>query len=220
MAYSDVGIANIALIRIGAKRISSLTEDSESAIVVNAVWQYIRDEVLSARDWHFAKVRVALAKNVTTPAYNFDYAYTIPSDFLRLCRQDRMDASVFPSGLYSEEFFTGQLYLNNVYYQYKIETISDGTICLFSDYDNTDDSLFITYIKRITDSTKFSPAFVNCFANRLGAEIATSITESRAKFQDMMNMYESSLKKAESQNMSLDYQDETGNDNWEMSGRD
>lgn len=220
MAYSDVGIANIALIRIGAKRISALTENSEQAIVINSVWQYIRDEVLSVRDWHFAKVRVALAQNATTPEYNFDFAYTMPADFLRLCRQDRTDASVFTSGIYSEDFFTGQLYLNNIYYPYKIETISDGTICLFTDYDNTDDSLFITYIKRITDATKFSPAFVNCFSNRLAAEIATTITESRAKFQDMMNMYESSLKKAESQNMSLDYQNETGNDDWEMSGRD
>ena len=50
MAYSDVGIANLALIRVGAKRITALTEDSEQAIVANAVWQYIRDEVLAAKD--------------------------------------------------------------------------------------------------------------------------------------------------------------------------
>jgi len=219
MAYSDVGIANLALIRVGAKRITALTEDSEQAIVANAVWQYIRDEVLAAKDWKFAKVRVALAKNVTVPVYQFGYTYTLPTDFLRLCKQDRTDASVFQSGLYSEDSATGQIYLNDSFYQYKIETIADGTLCLLTDYDNTSNDIYITYIRRITDSTKFSPAFINAFACRLGAEIATALTESRAKYQDMMNMYESALKNAERLNMSLDYQEETGSNEWSDAGR-
>jgi hypothetical protein len=215
MAYSQVGIANLALIRAGTKTITALTEN----IVVNAVWQYIRDEVLAAKDWKFAKTRVALAKNATAPVYQFDYAYTLPTDFLRLCRQDASDASVFPSGLYSEDQMTGQIYINSYYYPYKIEAISDGTLCLLSDYDNTDNDIYITYIQKITDVTKFSPAFINALANRLGAEIAISITESSNKFADLMNLYKETLKTAEALNSSSDFQDETGSDSWDLAGR-
>jgi len=219
MAYSQVGIVNLALIKIGSKRITAMSENSEPAIVANAIWQYIRDEVLEAKDWRFAKLRVALAQNATTPAYGYDYAYTLPTDFIRLCRQDKTDVSVFPSGLYSEDESTGQIYLNEYYYSYKIETISDGTLCLLSDYDNTDNDLYITYIKKVTDVNKFSPSFVSALAFRLAAEMSLAITESRAKYQDMMNLYESTLKRAEAHNMSLDYQEETGSDSWESAGR-
>lgn len=219
MSYSQVGIVNLACIRTGVKRISAITENSEPAIVANAVWQYIRDEVLAAKDWKFAKTRVALAQNATTPEYQFDYAYTLPTDFLRLCMQDKSDVSVFPSGLYSQDT-TGQIYLNDFYYPYKIEALADGTLCLLTNYDNTSDSLYITYIRRITDVTKFSPAFVNCLANRLAAELSIAITESRSKFSDMMNLYEATLKRAEAHNMSLDYQDETGDSSWVDAGRE
>jgi len=219
MAYSQVGIVNLSLIKIGAKRITAMTEDSESAIVANTIWQYIRDEVLAAKDWRFAKTRVALAKNATAPAYAFDYAYTLPADFLRIARQDKSDASVFPSGLYSEDSTTGMIYLNDSYYPYKIEAISDGTLCLLSNYDNTSDDIFITYIQKVTDDNKYSPDFVSALSFRLAAEMATAITESRAKYQDMMNLYESSLKKAEQHTQSLDYNEETGDDDWSKVGR-
>jgi hypothetical protein len=219
MSYSQVGITNLALIKIGAKRITAMTEDSESAIVANAIWQYIRDEVLAAKDWRFAKTRVALAQNATSPAYMFDYAYTLPADFLRLARQDKSDASVFPSGLYSEDLITGMIYLNENYYPYKIEAISDGTLCLVSNYDNTDDDLFITYIQKVTDVNKYSPDFVSALSFRLAAEMATAITESRAKYQDMMNLYESSLKRAEQHTQSMDYIEETGANDWSEVGR-
>jgi hypothetical protein len=62
MAYTEVGVVNLALQRIGADRITSLTQDIAQAEAANAAWEYIRDEVLEAGDWNFAKRRTTLSK--------------------------------------------------------------------------------------------------------------------------------------------------------------
>ena len=87
MNYSPVGIANMALQRIGARgTIGSLTEDSPNAIKINIVWDMIFQEVLSERDWKFAKTRIQLQQNATRPVGGYRWAYPLPSDFLRLVR--------------------------------------------------------------------------------------------------------------------------------------
>jgi hypothetical protein len=63
MAYSILGIVNMALGRIGVKRITSWPDATTSqGIAANAVWEFIRDEVLESRDWRFAKTRSVLAQ--------------------------------------------------------------------------------------------------------------------------------------------------------------
>lgn len=93
MAYSELGIINLALGRIGVKAITAddwATPSSTQAVKVAAVWEYIRDEVLEAADWKFAKKRSRLALLEETPASDFNYAYRLPQDFLRL-------ASIYPN---------------------------------------------------------------------------------------------------------------------------
>ena len=58
MATYDYEIANLALVRIGAERITSLTDGSRNANEINAVFTLIRDEVLRSHPWNFA-IRVA-----------------------------------------------------------------------------------------------------------------------------------------------------------------
>ncbi len=106
MAYTIVGIINLALGRIAVKRITSLTENSNQAIVSNAVWEYVRDEVLEAKDWKFAIKRQALGRVAETPPSGYAYAYLMPDDFLRLALGTEDDPSIYPSG-----------------YPYKIETM-------------------------------------------------------------------------------------------------
>lgn len=204
MAYSIVGISNLALRRIGVKRIASLSEDSPQAIDVNACWEYIRDLVLEAKDWKFAKIRKKLAQSAITPEYGWAYAYGLPEGFLRLCREDEDDHPVYPPS-----------------YPYKIETLSDGNIYILSNYDNTDnDDFYITCIVRVTDPAKYSASFIDALAWRLGAELSIPRTEARLKFSDCMNVYEVALAKAEGLNQFFDYfEDEAGSDSWESAGR-
>ena len=220
MAYSQVGIINLAYSRIGVLRISSLTEDSEQRIAATTIWEYVRDLVLEAADWRFAKTRVELAVLVATPEYGYDYAYALPADFMRLCLQSENDPVVYPSGAYSSAWTSDGVTIRARQYGYIIEALADGTLCLFSDYDNTDDPLYCTYIRKETDPAKYTAHFISALAYRLAAELSLTRTESRPKFADMMTMYDSEITKAKGLNRSGDYlKDETGSDSWETAGR-
>jgi len=83
MATSNVQIANFALTMIDANSISSLTEETEEARKVNAVFEMTRDELLEEFPWPFAIKRASLALLATAPTYQYSYAYQIPTDCLR-----------------------------------------------------------------------------------------------------------------------------------------
>jgi hypothetical protein len=348
MAYTKVGIINLALGKLGVKRIT-LNDGTPQSDDANAIYDYILDEVLQARDWRFAKTRVVLEKSSVDPAYGYSYAYLMPENFLRLALGTPDDPSVYPLGAiptipptdptglilpaiskYSYKFetiqlpsglekvtngaFTGaatgwtlgtgwaygtnnvakvvgaantlsQLYgsmvsapvVDELYLlQFEIVALAGGSItpavgggngtpvsdigvqqqyiralsattgivftpsaagvtctidnvsllkvndalCLLTDYDDTDYALYITYIKRIIDPTKYNPAFVNALAFRLAAEMSIARTETYAKFDRLMQGYNVALKYADQMNASLDWiPNEFGSDDWESAGR-
>lgn len=203
MAYSDIGIINVGLGRIGQPKISSLSEDSTAAIQASVALEYVRDELLEAADWVFAKTRLVLSKNATVPVQGYDFAYTLPPDFLRLCRVRKDDPPVYPSQL-----------------SYVIESLPDGTLCLMTDHDNDLADIIIQYIRKEDNPARYTSAFSSAFSYRIGAELAFVIAESRPKFETMMSLYDTFLKKAIALNNSSDFlADETGNTDWEDAGR-
>ena len=135
---------------------------------------------------------------------------------------NKAEIILLPTEKYEEEYFIGESYVvKNVAYAYSIETLSDGTLCLMTDYDNTDYALYISYIKKVTDATKYSPLFIKALSYRLAAELALPRTESRSKAVDMMTMYEAALREADGHNASSEYVPfETGtSESWELAGR-
>lgn len=220
MAYSDVGIVNLALTRIGVKRIAALSGTDPTSLDCNAIWEYIRDEVLEARDWKFCKTRAGLAKSATSPLYTWEYAYTLPALFLRLARGTKNDPNFYPDTV------------DTITYPYVIEALPDGTPCLMTNYDNhrdageigvdddTDYNLYINYIKKETNPTRFSAQFINALAWRIALELAIMRTENKAKISFCEAKYREALVGADSLNQSLDSLDyETGDDSWETAGR-
>lgn len=53
------------------------------------VWDAIFQEVLSERDWKFAKTRQQLQLSPVTPLYSWLFAWALPTDFLRFVRPRR-----------------------------------------------------------------------------------------------------------------------------------
>ena len=87
MNYSQASISNLALGRIGARgQIVDINENSANAVKCLNVWDAVFAEVLSERDWKFAKTRVQLQLSPVTPLYTFRYAWALPQDFLRFVR--------------------------------------------------------------------------------------------------------------------------------------
>jgi hypothetical protein len=242
MNYSQVGIANVALQRIGARgTISSLTENSPNAIKVNTCWDYVFQEVMSERDWKFAKTRAQLQQNANHPVGGYLYAYALPADFLRLCKpreipEERRIANFAWVGSnpgWDQAF--GEQFDIPVWPRwvapYVTETVQDGTTGtyttnLLSNYPGLNMPyvnaipVTITYIRLITDFTQLLPGFVNCLTNRLAAELAIAITEDSKKAQGFMEMYQITLNSAQAQQECDDYlKDESGNFNWVEAGR-
>ena len=245
MNYSQAGISNLALGRIGARgQIVSVNDGTPNAVKVLAVWDAIFQEVLSERDWKFAKTRAQLQLSPITPLYTYRYAWALPSDLLRFVRPVRRPQrrgfawwwgwGPEGTGWYRREdppFWP-------VDTDYKVETLTSGWTSPLTDpptpypgpfpsgpyaitnYGGWRGPAMITYIQLIADYTKLMPGFVNCLANRLAMELAISVTEDKQKFEMMQSMYKESLNSSEAQNECLDYsEDEAGNYDWVEAGR-
>ena len=79
---SPLDICNSALIKLGARTITSLSQDIKEARLCNVRYPFVRDEVLENGNWNFATKRAELAQDVTAPVWGFEYSYQIPADCL------------------------------------------------------------------------------------------------------------------------------------------
>lgn len=78
---SQLTITNQALIRVGADRISSTSQDVRRAVLTSAVWSQCLDTVLRARKWNFARKRAVLAPTGDDPEHGYVYEYDLPNDY-------------------------------------------------------------------------------------------------------------------------------------------
>jgi hypothetical protein len=81
---SFVEITSNALRLLGDDPITSLSDDSERARLVNAIYEEVRDEVTRAAKWNCARARQVLASLAETPAFGWAYYHQLPSDCLRV----------------------------------------------------------------------------------------------------------------------------------------
>ena len=130
MNYSQTQLINLALNRIGARGvITSINDPSPNAVKALLVWDPVFQEVLSERDWKFAKTRVQLQLSPVTPLYTYRYAWALPADFLRFVRPTKRQQRYSFWGWGPE----GEGWYNNEdppfwpqRRDYKVETLTDG----------------------------------------------------------------------------------------------
>jgi len=160
---SKVGICNLALSTLGADRITALTENSENARRLTTVYDDILKDVLRAHPWNFAIARTTLGQLATTPAFDYDYEYQLPSDCLRVISASDGTNSIT---------------------DYKIE----GRKLL-----TNDTAVKIKYIISVTDPNQFTSQFIYVFCSRLAAEIAYAVTNNKSTAEQMFQLYLSRL---------------------------
>lgn len=152
---SEVEVANVALSRVGAARVTALTENSVEARAVNAVLTVLRDVELRAHVWNFAIKREQLAEDATAPTFGPSSAFTLPSDFIRLLPPDP------------------ELHSNDL--DWRIEGRKVLT------YDTA--PLDIRYVYRVTDPNIMDPLFRQAWALRVARAICEPLTQSNSKLQ-------------------------------------
>jgi hypothetical protein len=161
MATSEVSICNLALQKLGAARIVSLTENSRNAKSVNACYESQRDTELRKYLWNFAKKRASLAASSVAPISMYEAAYPVPSDFLRLIKPARLGLD-----WHLEQHEGGLAILSN-----------DGA------------PLEIRYLAKVTNPVLFDPAFVEMLACKIAWHVCEDITQSNTKKAALMEEY-------------------------------
>ena len=178
MAASDTAIVNLALQKLGtAMRITGLTEDHPLARSANVCYEMLRDRELRANVWGFAKKRTTLAADATAPAFDFSYAFPLPSDYLRLLSPN-------VSGVW------GTNARNDV--DWTIES-HQGVPAIMT---NDGSTLNVIYIARIVDPTQFDALFDEALAAKIAWHLAEEVTQSNSKKEAVFQEYKLAVNEA------------------------
>ena len=84
MAASETSIANMALGRIGSKRLNDIDADTTvEAILCRLHYEQARNELLQSHVWRFALARSVLSEDTNTPDFQWDHQFDLPVDYFR-----------------------------------------------------------------------------------------------------------------------------------------
>jgi hypothetical protein len=83
MSVTPVSICSNALLMLGDNPIASFNETGDRARLASNLWDSARDYVLRKHPWNCAIKRVILSPDVTAPAFDYAYQFTLPADWLR-----------------------------------------------------------------------------------------------------------------------------------------
>ena len=167
-------VVNVALRLIGGGRITSLTQDLPQAATANDIYSNLLDDLLRSHPWNFATKRVQLSQFATDPAFGFDNAFVLPSDWLRT-------VSVHPSD---------STYHNMTYREELVGTtkviVTSATDC------------YLRYVARITDVNLWSADFRRAMSTALARDLAVPVAGSRSLRDDYSKEARRDLNRAKS----------------------
>jgi hypothetical protein len=162
---SKIQICNMALSRLGASTITSLTDGTQEAKLCNTFFDTIADRVMMQGSWTSTLRRVTLAQTATTPTFGFTYTYQLPVDpkCLKVLNVD--------------ETYSGQV----------VYSIEDDKLL-------TDEgSVKIRYVAQLTDTEDWDPMLTEAVEIALGSYLALPITGNKTLAQEMRTEYQTIL---------------------------
>ncbi len=164
---TETDIINDALGLIGARRITLLSSGEPNANFALCFYAALRDDLLRLSHWRFATGRANLAQDPVTPAFEFAFQYTLPSDLIKLreyngANTDSTNLTLFERSQIPRFKVEGRKLLTN-----------DGEVK-------------IVYTKRITNPSLFDPMFFQTLSTWLASKLADAITKDREKSDSLV----------------------------------
>jgi hypothetical protein len=150
---SQTDICNIALQKLGAGKIVSISEDSRIARSCLTAYTHCLEKELRTHPWRFAIQRASLAEDATPPDWGKAASYELPTDFLRLL-------SPYPEDN-----------INDLDYEIEGRKI----------YSDEGSPLYIRYIARTTDPNLMDAAFRDVLACSMADQMCEELTQSNSK---------------------------------------
>lgn len=158
---SEVDICNLALARLGDNAtVASIDPPEGSAQAEHCARFYAiaRDSLLEMHPWKFATRRVLLAK-LTVESWDWAFAYAQPTNALKLL------AVLSAAASNDDETQT-----------YEAETDTNGAAIILTNQEGAS----LRFVARVTDTTKFSPLFVDALAWLLASYLAGPVLKGDA----------------------------------------
>ncbi len=168
MALTVYQLCSRALLKIGANTISSFDEGTAEAEIAGNLYGSARDALLSAHPWSFATGQITPPKLAASPLADFQCAYQLPNDFLRVLSLGETDMK------------TGRGVLYRIH-ERRIHTNTDGVM--------------LTYIFR-PDESIFPAFFDAALIARLSAEFSMPLTENTARTEALFKQAEMEFRQA------------------------
>ena len=110
---AQIDIVNSALAELGESALSSMSEDSEGAIVAGTIYDQVYHDLLSKAPWRFASKKATLSLLVSEPLNEWESEYQLPADCLRVIRvYPDQDYDIYGDKLYAK---SGELDIDYVY---------------------------------------------------------------------------------------------------------
>ncbi|MCP5364897.1 MAG: hypothetical protein H6905_06695 [Hyphomicrobiales bacterium] len=166
MTLSAIDICARALIKIGANTITSFTEGTAEAEVSASLYPTIRDALLSAHPWNFAIDQAQLSRLVSAPKADYDCAFQLPVNCIRVLSAGAGRRSV---GL-SYRVIGRELHAST----------SDVTL---------------TFVRRPAEDV-FPPFFTMALIAQLAAEFAIPLTDSTSRWQALRKAADEEFRRA------------------------
>ncbi len=186
MAVTKTSTVNKALTLCGASPITNITDDTNSARIVNRVYEISLKSALSECRWNFATTRTTLALSADDLAWyhtNESYVYVRPSNIIRIFGTNDDNAEWREEGDH---------------------IISDTS------------GLGIKYVYFHDDPSKYPPSFLEAFIDKLCSDICFMILNSAAKAEAFLEKYHKvSLPKAMAENSQIGTHQYLKDDAWE-----
>ena len=167
---SVVNMCNSALNLLGASTIAALTDDTKNARLCNQRYEPVRNRVFRSHAWNCLHKRVQLAQNSTAPIVEYDHAYALPSDCLRVLKIHNGSTDSIASAL-----------------DYKLEGRN-----IVTDID----TVFLIYIALDTDPNNYDTYLRESISHQLAADLAYAITNNATLANQYMTRADERLREA------------------------
>jgi len=167
---SVVNMCNSALNLLGASTIAALTDDTKNARLCNQRYEPVRNRVFRSHAWNCLHKRVQLAQNSTAPVVEYDHAYALPSDCLRVLKIHNGTTDSIATAL-----------------DYKLEGRNIVT---------DQDTIFLIYIALDTDPNNYDTYLREAISHQLAADLCYAITNNAALANNYMTRADERLREA------------------------
>lgn len=178
---SELPIVNGALDILGQRVITEAqlitTPDNRSSKLAARSYELQRDMLLRDHRWNFAMKRVTLSVAVTAPDHKYDFAFSLPSDSLRIVEINNTPIYRWGGGSWYEDPDAGK---------WKVEGQSIIT--------NVSDDLEVLYISRVSTYSEMDPMFVNALQYKCAAEWAVKLSGKASDKESASQMFGSLLR--------------------------